>query len=272
MINRILRDDPSKGDMHNRQAINWDQFGKALLDYDLWPIYLLGLMWMIPPTPLSQYLTLQLKSLDFGTFESNLLSIPAYCLFVANLLFWTWVSEKINQRILLCLVAQFWVLPFLIALEVLPADARWARYPMSVCMMGYPYVHAIIVAIVSRNARSVRTRTVATAIYNMAVQASYIIAINVSLQFPLVLLPLRSDRHIQIYRDDDKPLYKRGNKVLLALVAYNILGFLAAKLYYVWRDKQKTRQWDAMTWKERSEYLASGKDEGNRRLDFRFAH
>lgn len=40
MINRVLRDDPTKGDMHNRQSIGASGFMKSLMDYDLWPLYL----------------------------------------------------------------------------------------------------------------------------------------------------------------------------------------------------------------------------------------
>ena len=39
LVNRILRDDPSKGDMNNRQHVNWKGFVRAVSDYDLWPIY-----------------------------------------------------------------------------------------------------------------------------------------------------------------------------------------------------------------------------------------
>ncbi|MCJ1396044.1 hypothetical protein MMC18_008931 [Xylographa bjoerkii] len=58
MVNRILRDDPSKGDMHNRQAVTPRILWEDLKDYDMWPIYLLGLSWNIPATPATNYLTL----------------------------------------------------------------------------------------------------------------------------------------------------------------------------------------------------------------------
>ena len=41
-VNRVLRDDPSKGDMHNRLAITPKRLWKAITDYDLWPVSLLN--------------------------------------------------------------------------------------------------------------------------------------------------------------------------------------------------------------------------------------
>jgi len=67
-------------------------------------------------TPETTYITLTCKALGFNTFQTNLLTIPAYSLFILQLLFWTWVSEKINQRMLIGLISQIWVLPLLIAL------------------------------------------------------------------------------------------------------------------------------------------------------------
>ncbi|KAK4999469.1 hypothetical protein LTR66_001489 [Elasticomyces elasticus] len=87
MVNRILRDDPGKGDMHNRQAITHSLLWEALKDYHMWPIYLLGLSWLLPLIPMSAYLTLQLKSAGFKTLEVNLLIIPAYLIFIVSLLF-----------------------------------------------------------------------------------------------------------------------------------------------------------------------------------------
>lgn len=77
MVNRILRDDPSKSDMHNRQAVDLKLLWKSITDFDLWPIYIIGLTFQIPTGPPDQYLTLILRSLGFDTFDTNLLSIPS---------------------------------------------------------------------------------------------------------------------------------------------------------------------------------------------------
>lgn len=181
MVNRVIRDDPSKGSMHNRQAITPKLLLEALYDYDMWPIYLIGLVWLIPTNPVNSYLSLELRSLGFGTFQTNLLTIPAYTIFIINLGLFTWLSEKLNQRLLLGAFAEIWNLTFLIALEVLPRHkSAWARYALLILLIGSPYMHAAVVAMTSRNSGSVRTRTVASAVYNMAVQTSSIIGSNVS--------------------------------------------------------------------------------------------
>ncbi|KAH6660245.1 major facilitator superfamily domain-containing protein [Truncatella angustata] len=254
MVNRILRDDPSKGGMHNRQGLTPKLLWEAMKDFDLWPVYIYGLTWSIPTTPITAYLTLNLKSLGFDTFQTNLLTIPAYALYLIQLLFWTWYSEKINNRFLVVLITQLWVLPLVIALELLPTSASpWSWYALSALLIGNPYTHAILVAITSRNAGTVRTRTVGSAFYNMCVQASNIISSN-------------------IYRTDDAPYYRKGNKVLIAVVAWNIVYVFAMKGYYMWRNKQKETRWGVLTTQEKDEYLKTTTDQGSKRLDFRFAH
>ena len=76
-VNRVLRDDPSKGDMHNREAITPKMLWRSLCDYDLWPIYALGITFGVAFTTQEQYYTLTLRGLNFNTLQSNLLTIPA---------------------------------------------------------------------------------------------------------------------------------------------------------------------------------------------------
>ncbi|KAH9915293.1 phthalate transporter [Epithele typhae] len=84
----------------------------------------------------------------------------------------------------------------------------WTYFAVFSLVTGFPYVHQVQVTWASSE---VRTRT----LYNMFVQAGGIVAAN-------------------IYRDDDKPLYKRDQ---------------------IW-----------------NEWMKEARDEGNARMDFRFAY
>lgn len=52
IVNKVVRDDPSKATMHNRQALSPALLWKSFKDFDLWPMYLLGLTFGIPSVPL----------------------------------------------------------------------------------------------------------------------------------------------------------------------------------------------------------------------------
>ncbi|KAI0378899.1 MFS general substrate transporter [Hypomontagnella monticulosa] len=253
LVNRILRDDPSKGDMHNRQGITLSMLWKSLADYHIWPIYAIGLTFGIPAGPPEKYLTLTLRALGFDTFNSNLLSIPAQVMTTINMLILTYISEIIDQRALLGLFTEFWYLPCVVALAILPENtSRWGTYALITVLLSHPTPHPMQVGWSSRNSNTVRTRTVSAAAYNICVQLQSIISSN-------------------IYRDDDKPLYRRGNRVLIGINCLNIVIYIAVKFYYVHQNKRRDRIWNAMSLDEQNAYRENTKDEGSKRLDFRFA-
>lgn len=130
--------------MHNRRSLTLKLLCNALMDYDLWPMYLISWTMLIPTNPPQAYLTLFLKSLGFDTFQVNLLTIPGYVLVLIQLIFWSWVSEKINNRMAIVLFYSLWCFPLLLALELLPSGASaWSWYALTVLIIGYPYIHSI---------------------------------------------------------------------------------------------------------------------------------
>ncbi|KAJ3521680.1 hypothetical protein NMY22_g12215 [Coprinellus aureogranulatus] len=229
-VSRILRDDPSKGDMHNREALTPKLLWKAIGDYDLWPLYVIGLLFGIPASPPAQYLTLSLRNLGFNTFQTNLLTIPSAVGTMITMYAIAVISESVNDRAIVSMMEDVWCLPFLIALRALPDQPNpWIFYGLATGLLVFPSTHPIQVGWCSRNAGGVASRTVNASLYNMFVQASGIISAN-------------------IYRKDDAPMYRRGNSWLLGICAFNcFILYPGVKVYYVWRNKQKARVWDGMT-------------------------
>jgi hypothetical protein len=254
IVNRVLRDDPSKGGMHNRQPITLPMLWRSLKDYDLWPVYVIGLLFEIPTAPPKAYLTLSLKAIKFTTFQVTLMSIPVTVFASINLLGITYLTELFREISIIGVFSQLWTLPLLIIQYKMGGSLShnpWGQYALSFVLLGWPSMHAAHVSWCSRLSNSVRTRAVSAAIYNITIQLSGIASSN-------------------IYRDDDKPLYRRGNEQLIAINAATAVAYVLAKLYYTWRNKQKRVRWDAMTSEEKAKYLEEHENLGNKRLDFRF--
>ena len=252
IVNRVLRDDPSKGDMHNRQGMSLKMLWQSLTDYDLWPVYAIGLIFQIPESPPKAYLTLTLKAIGFSTFNTTLLGIPITVFASINMLWVTYLTERFQQRAIIGLLTQVWLLPLLI-IEYKSAGtlSHWGQYAVLFFLLGQPSVHAAQVGWCSRLSNAVRTRAVSAAMYNIMIQLSGIASSN-------------------IYRSDDKPLYHRGNKQLIAINVSAIALYVFTKVYYVQRNKQKAKKWAAMTKEEQAWYLGNSSDQGNKRLDFVF--
>ncbi|KAK3643625.1 hypothetical protein LTR56_010135 [Elasticomyces elasticus] len=255
IVNRVIREDPSKGQMHNRQPVTPKLLFKSLSDFDLWPLYFIGLLFQIPTNPPQQCLTLTLRRLGYGTFQSNQLAIPWNVLHIGSMLALVYSAEIFGELTFHSTIAQIWSIPFLAYLVIVDVTEanRWVIWGVITLLLSFPNPHPIQVGWNSRNSNTVRSRTVSAATYNMFVQASGIISSNV-------------------YQKGDAPNYRKGNKALLGLAVGNIGVYALTKVYYVWRNKSRDRTWDAMSTADRVRYLETTTDEGNKRLDFRFAH
>ncbi|OCH95684.1 MFS general substrate transporter [Obba rivulosa] len=254
IVNRVLRDDPSKSDMHNRQGLTPKMIWNVLKDWRMWPLYILGMTHMIPVTPPQTYLTLSLRNLGFNTIQSNLLTVPSTVLGIITLLIFCYLSEIWNSRTGATIILQFWALPLLIALETFSkSTSQWVYFVVVTLITGYPYVHPVQVAWASTNSNSVGARTVSASVYNMFVQAGSIIS-------------------SYVYRADDAPLYKRGNRVLIGITVMNIALYIFTYFFYRGLNKRRDRIWKSWTPEEQQKYLDTTKDQGSEKINFRFAY
>jgi hypothetical protein len=140
MVNRVIRDDPSKGTMHNREPITPKLLWKSLCDYDLWPIYVLGLTFQTPMTTPTQYLTLTLRGLGFDTFTTNLLTIPKEILHIISMVTVSYTAEALNELTFVSMIGQIWALPFVIYLYVVDINAanKWVVWAVMTLFLAYP--------------------------------------------------------------------------------------------------------------------------------------
>lgn len=241
--------------MHNRQPVSPKELLNAILDYDLWPVYVIRILSDIGSGPVLSYLTLTLRKLGFSTFNTNALTIPANMLLIIVMVFTGWISEVINERSYILSFSSIWVLACLFPLRYWPGSQInvWGTYAILIILLGHNPVAPLSISWTSANSNSVRSRAVSGAIVNIFSQTGSIAASN-------------------IYRMDDAPLYHRGNEQLIAIAFGALAACLLAKVYYIQRNKYKERKWSSMTVEEQEYYISNSTDSGNKRLDFRFVH
>jgi hypothetical protein len=126
--------------MHNRQPITPKLLWKSMLDYDLWPLYIIGVMFQIPATTPTQYLTLSLKGLGFNTFRTNLLVIPSTVLHTINMMALTYAAEIFGELTITAGFAQVWMLPFLVYIYQVDITKinKWKAFGVMSLLLSYP--------------------------------------------------------------------------------------------------------------------------------------
>jgi hypothetical protein len=257
MINRLLRDDPSKGLTHIHDRATLTDILNAWSDKSMWGLYLIGLVAYIPQSPVQAYLSLTLKRLGFSTFDANMLSIPSAALQIILMLALSKSSDFFKERTFHCFIGELWSLPLLAALLALPAHGyNWGRFAITTMISGYPYFHPIVSSWISENTFDVKKRAITAATYNVIVQVGSVIS-------------------SQIYRADDSPYYYRGNKVLISICVLSLVVFVAQREFLRYLNRQKERKWSAMSAEEKVLYQSdqeAREKEGNKRLDFRFKY
>lgn len=216
---------------------------------------------------------------------------------ICNLLFITRLSEWLNQRTFVAIFTPLWTLPCIIALRFWPGVIKdaWGTYALITVYLAYPYSRTCPLSNLLCHVRLLLTHTRCTrrsldiqkrqqrrhphCRFGL-VQCKH--TCNPPTHSPWFITNHQSHHQISaqisgvasafIYKEHDKPLYKKGNTTLLAVNILSIFVFLCTKAYYVWRNKQKARIWSGMSEAEREDYIKNSPVKGPKRLDFQFAH
>ena len=249
-VNRVLRDDPLKGDVTGVCARD---LIRVICDIDLIPLYIVGFVAYIPLNALNDYALLVYRQLGWTPSQVNVLVIPYYVCHIFFLLYITRFSEYVRRKWLACMLAPLYLIPLLAILRFCPSamTSPWGTWVLFTLITSTPYIHAICVGWVLKNSASVKKRSISSAVYNLCTQAGSIVAAN-------------------IYRSDDSPFYHRGNLQLFKIGCILVPLLVVVRVYYGWRNKQKDMRWKSMSNDEQVKYIRYTSDEGNKRLDFRF--
>lgn len=255
LVNKVLRDDPQKGDLNNRETVSVKRLWKALIDYDMVWIYLVRFLLDIGTDPILLYLLIVLRSLGFSTAVTNVLSIPYNLLIIFFTLVTIYFSERYKTRAFALMTVPIWVVICTLVLRYWPGAQvdRWGTWVLLTITLGHGLSYPITISWCSSNSNSVHDRTVAVAVVNIFSQLTGITSSN-------------------IYRASDAPLYHTGNWAIIAIALAGIAMTLWTRQWYIWRNKQKSKQWNAMTEEEQDIYRKTTRDTANKRLDFQFVY
>ena len=129
-----------------------------------------------------------------------------------NLLVFTQFAGLTKRLALNGIIGQVWALPFLIALHTINTSTtnKWIVFAIVTLLLGYPSNHSVQVGWASRNANTVRTRTVSTAMYNMCCQAGSIVYSNIYRAGTLIFQEQSRAMLIQIRRRTPLSSRKQG--------------------------------------------------------------
>jgi len=182
MINRLLRDDASKGRSGTKTRTSMRDIWNTLKDpgkfsnrcgasyahlfTGLIGFWFCAMIIYIPKSPVSQYLVLNLRQLGFSRFESNVLTMPSDFLRVITVLTLTRSSGHFKEKAFHCTIPNFIEIPLFATLLLLPSHGyAWVRFAILTLIIGTPSSHPIIVSWISCNSFDPKKRGIAIALF-----------------------------------------------------------------------------------------------------------
>ncbi|KAI5254267.1 putative MFS transporter [Aureobasidium subglaciale] len=255
IINRLLRDDPSKGTMGTKTRTSVRDVWDTLRDPALIGFWVCASIIYIPRSPVSLYLVLNLRQLGFSKFASSVLTIPSDFLRVITMLALTRSSGHFKENAFHCMLPPLLDIPLFTTLLLLPSHGyAWARFAILTLIIGAPNSHPIITSWIACNSFDPKKRGIAIALFSTIHEIGSVAA-------------------AQIYREKDKPYYYQGNKVLVSICAAAVVATLLHREALRHINRKKQRAWKNLSEVEQRDYDQNkGHSIGNKSLTFKFPY
>ncbi|KAI9357991.1 MFS general substrate transporter [Zopfochytrium polystomum] len=247
---RVIREDPVK--KYYEQTVRWSDVYAAFIDSRLWGHLIITLLGLTALTPLGTYLPTLIKSFGFNVYISNVLTAPGYILGFISMTIMTTHSDKTRERGYHGVFSASWLLLGFILLRVVPDNTnKYALWAVLLFIYSWPMTHPMNISWMTEHMAPLGKRTVGSA---AIIASANIYAVYAG----------------QIYQQNDAPRYHNGNLIIIGFLLATVVAWLVFRKYLEWINNTRQAKWDALSEKEKENYLATTTDVGNDRLDFRF--
>ncbi|KAM3563615.1 hypothetical protein MY1884_001196 [Beauveria asiatica] len=201
---RVLIDDPMKG--QKKKKIPLAAFKRAFLDWRIWIHFLITLCNNGPQRAFDTYAPSIVTSFGFTGLSSNALAAVGLFLQVPVSFTFSWFSDKFNRRGETVMIGLFGhLLGYILNRAFTQVNSRGVRYFGVIwTQMFGTFSHPLNIAWLSLTCHDSEQRALAMAgvIMNANIAGIY---------------------GAQIFRSDDKPLYRRGFSVAIAILSFGFV-------------------------------------------------
>ncbi|GJN72225.1 hypothetical protein PLIIFM63780_005442 [Purpureocillium lilacinum] len=201
---RVLIDDPMKG--RKKKRIGGDAFKRTFMDWRIWVHFLITLCNNGPQRAFDTYAPSIVTSFGFGSLVSNAMAAVGLFLQVPMSFAFSWVSDRFNRRGETVMVGFFChLLGYIFNRTFTDVPLRGVRYFGVVWTQTFgTFSHPLNIAWLSLACTDSEQRALAMAgvIMNANIAGIY---------------------GAQIFRADDKPLYRRGFSVAIAVLSVGLV-------------------------------------------------
>ncbi|KAK8026740.1 major facilitator superfamily domain-containing protein [Apiospora marii] len=223
---RVLLDDPMKG--RKKSRIGRDAFQRAFTDWRCWAHFIITLCDNGPQRAFDTYAPSIVTSFGFGNLVSNAMAAVGLFLQVPVSFAFSWVSDHFNLRGETVMLGFFChLLGYIFNRAFTDVNLRGVRYFGVVWTQVFgTFSHPLNIAWLSLTCKDSEQRALA--------MAGVIMGANIAGIYGA-----------QIFRQDDRPLYRRGFSVAIAVLCLGFVLALGRWLDDKWRQRRRKQQLEA---------------------------